>query len=107
ANNGYETPARKRTRELSSISEHLEHMDAKIDQSIEYMSQHSELLRILEERLARAEDALKQSEATIADLHSTITDKDAKREELQNQLMVTVQALSQVIATKKGEEPHQ
>ncbi|KAJ1837370.1 hypothetical protein LPJ70_005880 [Coemansia sp. RSA 2708] len=103
--NGYETPARKRAREINAISDHLEHIDAKIDQSIEYMSQHSELLRLLEERLARAEDALKQSEATIADLHTTIGEKDAKREELQNQLMVTVQALSQVIATKKGEEP--
>ncbi|KAJ2852692.1 hypothetical protein IWW36_000049 [Coemansia brasiliensis] len=102
--NGYETPARKRAREISAISEHLEHVDAKIDQSIEYLSQHSDLLRLLEERLARAEDALKQSEATIADLHNTISEKDAKREELQNQLMVTVQALSQVIATKKGEE---
>ncbi|KAJ2454910.1 hypothetical protein EV183_001171 [Coemansia sp. RSA 2336] len=102
--NGYETPARKRAREISAISEHLEHVDAKIDQSIEYLSQHSDLLRLLEERLARAEDALKQSEATIADLHNIISEKDAKREELQNQLMVTVQALSQVIATKKGED---
>ncbi|KAJ2804374.1 hypothetical protein H4R20_002533 [Coemansia guatemalensis] len=103
----YETPARKRARELSMISDHIEQMDQKLEQTLEYMSQQNELLRSLEERLSRTEDALKQSEATVAELNTTIGEKDARREELQNQLMVTVQALSQVIATKKEEQQQQ
>ncbi|KAJ2617873.1 hypothetical protein H4S08_000108 [Coemansia sp. RSA 1365] len=102
----YETPARKRAREFNIISDHIEQMDQKLEQTLEYLSQQNEILRSLEERLSRTEDALKQSEATIAELNTTIGDKDSRREELQNQLMVTVQALSQVIAAKKREEEH-
>ncbi|KAJ2084454.1 hypothetical protein H4R24_000084 [Coemansia sp. RSA 988] len=103
----YETPARKRAREISMISDHIEQMDQKLEQSLEYLSQQNDLLRSLEERLSRTEDALKHSEATIAELNATIGEKDTRREELQNQLMVTVQALSQVIATKKEEQQQQ
>ncbi|KAJ1988259.1 hypothetical protein GGI25_005432 [Coemansia spiralis] len=104
ANGSYETPARKRAREINMMSESIDQIDQKLEQTMEYISQQNDLLRSLEERLARTEDALKQSESTIAELNSTIGEKDAKREELQSQLMVTVQALSQVIAAKKGED---
>ncbi|KAJ2783213.1 hypothetical protein H4R18_001814 [Coemansia javaensis] len=107
ANGSYETPARKRAREISMISDSIEAMDHKLEQALEYLTQHSDRMTALEDRLVRAEEALKQSEATVAELNATIGEKDAKREELQNQLMVTVQALSQVIAVKKGEEEQQ
>ncbi|KAJ1736239.1 hypothetical protein LPJ61_000023 [Coemansia biformis] len=104
ANGSYETPSRKRAREMSMMSEGIDNVDQKLEQALEYLSQQSDLMRSLEERLTRAEEALKHSEVTVADLNATIGEKDAKREELQNQLMVTVQALSQVIAAKKGED---
>ncbi|KAJ2163128.1 hypothetical protein GGF46_000057 [Coemansia sp. RSA 552] len=101
--NGYETPARKRAREMNVISENIDQLDNKLEQALDHISQQSDLLRSLEDRLSRTEDALRQSEAVIAELNHTIGEKDAKREELQAQLMVTVQALSQVISTKKAE----
>ncbi|KAJ2002054.1 hypothetical protein H4R26_003809 [Coemansia thaxteri] len=105
--NGYETPARKRAREMNMVTEHIDSIDQKIDQTMEYLSQQNEILRSLEERLSRTEDALKSSEAALEILNSTVGEKDTKREELQKQLMVTVQALSQVIAVKKAEQQQQ
>ncbi|KAJ2665128.1 hypothetical protein IWW48_000395 [Coemansia sp. RSA 1200] len=100
----YETPARKRTRELNILVDNIENIDQKLEQAMEYMTQQNDTLRLLEERLGRTEDALKQSEATIAELNRTFGEKDAKREKLEHQLLATVQALSQVITKKKAEE---
>ncbi|KAJ1956605.1 hypothetical protein GGI12_005265 [Dipsacomyces acuminosporus] len=104
ANGSYETPTRKRAREISAISEHIERMDQKLDQALEILTQQSEIIRSVEDRLARAEESAKHSEMMVESLHATIAEKDAKRDELEKQLMVTVQALSQVIAVKKAEE---
>ncbi|KAJ2892798.1 hypothetical protein GGI21_002371 [Coemansia aciculifera] len=103
----YETPARKRTREITMVTEHIDSVDQKLEQTMEYLSQQNDILRSLEERLTRTEEALKASETALEILNVTIGEKDAKREELQNQLMVTVQALSQVIAVKKAEDQQQ
>ncbi|ORX68193.1 hypothetical protein DL89DRAFT_268721 [Linderina pennispora] len=100
----YETPARKRQREMHQLADQIERMEQKLDQATEVISQQSEIIRSLEERVVRAEEALKQSETTLETINTTIGEKDAKRDELEKQLMVTVQALSQVIATKKAEQ---
>ncbi|KAJ2072645.1 hypothetical protein GGI13_003231 [Coemansia sp. RSA 455] len=107
ANGSYETPARKRTREINLVTEHIDSVDQKLEQTMEYLSQQNEILRSLEERLTRTEEALKASEVALDILNTTIGEKDAKRDELEKQLMVTVQALSQVIATKKAEDQQQ
>ncbi|KAJ1938027.1 hypothetical protein FBU59_004571 [Linderina macrospora] len=100
----YETPARKRQREMHQLSDQIERMDQKLDQANDVISQLSDVIRSLEDRVARSEEALKQSEATLESINTTIGEKDAKRDELEKQLMVTVQALSQVIAAKKAEQ---
>ncbi|KAJ2813886.1 hypothetical protein H4S07_000340 [Coemansia furcata] len=107
ANGSYETPARKRSREINLVTEHIDGVDQKLEQTMEYLSQQNEILRSLEERLTRTEEALKASEVALDILNTTIGEKDARRDELEKQLMVTVQALSQVIATKKAEDLQQ
>ncbi|KAJ2559369.1 hypothetical protein EV175_000369 [Coemansia sp. RSA 1933] len=104
ANGSYETPARKRAREINVMADNIDSIDQKLDGAMEYITQQNEMLRSLEERLGRTEDALKQSEATISELNRTFGEKDAKREKLEHQLLATVQALSQVITKKKAEE---
>ncbi|KAJ2725508.1 hypothetical protein GGI07_001264 [Coemansia sp. Benny D115] len=106
-NASFETPARKRTREINIMSEHIEQIDQRVEQTLEYVIQHSDIVRSLEERLARTEEALKSSEAALEALNSTINDKDVRRDELEKQLLATLQALSQVIASKKPEEQAQ
>ncbi|KAJ2708082.1 hypothetical protein FB645_000191 [Coemansia sp. IMI 203386] len=103
----YETPARKRARELNNLSEHIDGVDQKLDHALDYISQQNENLRLLEERLGRTEDALKQSVTALETLNTTFVEKDTKRDELEKQLLATVQALSQVIATKKLEDLQQ
>ncbi|KAJ1668170.1 hypothetical protein IW140_000663 [Coemansia sp. RSA 1813] len=104
ANGSYETPARKRAREINIMAENIDNIDQKLEQAMEYITQQNDMLRSLEERLGRTEDALRQSEATISELNKTFGEKDAKREKLEHQLLATVQALSQVITKKKAEE---
>ncbi|KAJ2846326.1 hypothetical protein J3B02_004438 [Coemansia erecta] len=103
----YETPARKRAREMNVLSEHIEQVDQKIDHATDYIAQQNENLRTLDERLARTEDALKQSVTALETLNATLVEKDSKRDELEKQLLATVQALSQVIATNKPEDLQQ
>ncbi|KAJ2402924.1 hypothetical protein GGI23_000348 [Coemansia sp. RSA 2559] len=103
-NGSYETPARKRAREFNMMAENIDNIDQKLEQAMEYITQQNDMLRLLEERLGRTEDALKQSEATISKLNTSFGEKDAKREKLEHQLLATVQALSQVITKKKAEE---
>ncbi|KAJ1813323.1 hypothetical protein LPJ75_003238, partial [Coemansia sp. RSA 2598] len=105
--NAYETPARKRAREMNILSEHIEQVDQKIDHATEYIAQQNDNLRALEERLARTEDALKQSVTALETLNATLVEKDTKRDELEKQLLATLHALSQVIATKKPEDLQQ
>ncbi|KAJ2833557.1 hypothetical protein GGI24_000813, partial [Coemansia furcata] len=96
-----------RSREINLVTEHIDGVDQKLEQTMEYLSQQNEILRSLEERLTRTEEALKASEVALDILNTTIGEKDARRDELEKQLMVTVQALSQVIATKKAEDLQQ
>ncbi|KAJ2787468.1 hypothetical protein GGI15_000713 [Coemansia interrupta] len=103
----FATPARKKAREMTQISEHIDQIDHKLDQTIEYINQQSEAMRLLEERLAMTEQTLEKSREVLETLNSNFMDKDAKRDDLEKQLMATVQALSQVISAKKSEDPQQ
>ncbi|KAJ1719949.1 hypothetical protein LPJ53_005366 [Coemansia erecta] len=103
----FATPARKKAREMTAISEHIDQIDHKLDQTIEYINQQSEAMRLLEERLAMTEQTLEKSREVLETLNNNFMDKDAKRDDLEKQLMATVQALSQVISAKKSEDPQQ
>ncbi|KAJ1842222.1 hypothetical protein LPJ73_005868, partial [Coemansia sp. RSA 2703] len=94
----FATPARKKARDMSTISDHIEQIGQKLDQAMDYINQQSESMRLLEERMAISEQTLEKSREVLEALNTNYMEKDAKRDDLEKQLMATVQALSQIIS---------
>ncbi|PVU87413.1 hypothetical protein BB561_006347 [Smittium simulii] len=93
---------KKRKRSSATESEPLSRIEAQVSKVLTLLSTQSELTQKLSSELEHIKLTVETHKNQIAKLCEELEDKDMKRDQLQTQLMSTVQALSGVIANKSS-----